>query len=205
MRLSFLLLLGLFCGGTLAAQNQCPLPYAEFTHTFGPDGFTVLFESAMGSAECGGEFTFLWTFDDGTTSTEPNPVHIYAEEGTYRVRLKVTLKPPCTGSVTTEHLVTIRGGNPGTLWVDVRGPNLLAECQQVFYEAQVVGGTPPYTYEWDMGGVAVHNYTACGVFTIKLTVSDPSGSMQATRPIIIRDGNCQCAGTGKEKRRLGLL
>lgn len=35
-------------------------------------------------------FTYAWTFGDGTTSTEQNPVHTYASAGTYSVSLTVT-------------------------------------------------------------------------------------------------------------------
>lgn len=34
--------------------------------------------------------TFHWSFGDGTTSTDPQPVHTYARPGTYPVRLTVT-------------------------------------------------------------------------------------------------------------------
>jgi PKD repeat protein len=36
--------------------------------------------------------TFLWNFGDGQTSNEKNPVHIYANAGTYDVKLSVTGK-----------------------------------------------------------------------------------------------------------------
>lgn len=307
------------------ALAQCDaIPYAVFDYSFAPDGFTVLFQSATGGTECSGSFVYTWNFNDGTTSTEPNPIHTYTDEGVYRVRLTVALPPPCTQSVSHEVLITIRGGAPGILWVDIEGPTLAAECQQVFYNVKVVGGTPPYKYEWNMGdfycgqgggmggspccgnpgtgsvfvgtenigvvfastgffstsisvlvtdargktevaylnnirikagiqplevilktindcpngykintpvimlpdiqplsafeyptnylwdfgdgmtyldnvdggGAAVHPYALCGVYTVKLTVSDPSGSMQTTKQIVIRDTDCTCAGTG---------
>jgi PKD repeat protein len=33
---------------------------------------------------------WLWSFGDGQTSTEPHPLHVYATEGVYDVRLRVT-------------------------------------------------------------------------------------------------------------------
>jgi len=33
--------------------------------------------------------SWLWNFDDGSTSTEQNPVHTYADPGTYVVVLNV--------------------------------------------------------------------------------------------------------------------
>ncbi len=34
--------------------------------------------------------TFLWTFGDGQTSTQENPLHTYSANGTYNVKLKIT-------------------------------------------------------------------------------------------------------------------
>jgi len=36
------------------------------------------------------EYAWLWDFDDGTTSTDQNPIHSYEETGTYEVTLSVT-------------------------------------------------------------------------------------------------------------------
>ena len=38
----------------------------------------------------GDALTFLWDFDDGSTSNEPNTTHSYSSEGTYNVTLTVT-------------------------------------------------------------------------------------------------------------------
>lgn len=49
---------------------------------------------------------FLWDFGDGTTSNESNPTHIYTQNGTYNVKLKVT---SCAGkdSVIYNNLITV--------------------------------------------------------------------------------------------------
>ena len=41
------------------------------------------------NSSCAGD-EFLWEFGDGTTSTEPNPDHVFEENGTYEVTLHVT-------------------------------------------------------------------------------------------------------------------
>lgn len=60
-------------------------PVADFTAdmTTTLDGKVVFTNTstAMSSA------TWLWTFGDGTTSTDKNPVHYYSASGTYNVRL----------------------------------------------------------------------------------------------------------------------
>jgi PKD repeat protein len=57
----------------------------------------------------------LWDFGDGSTSTEQNPVHTYAEDGTYVVTLTVSNH---LGSSTATSEITVSGETvvtpPGT-------------------------------------------------------------------------------------------
>lgn len=54
--------------------------------------------------------TFEWNFGDGSTSTERNPMHIYAEAGTYTVRL---MARGIVKTVTAEQQIII---NPANTW-----------------------------------------------------------------------------------------
>ena len=54
--------------------------------------------------------TFEWNFGDGSTSTERNPMHIYAETGTYTVRLTAR---GIVKTVTAEQQIII---NPANTW-----------------------------------------------------------------------------------------
>lgn len=54
--------------------------------------------------------TFEWSFGDGTTSTERNPMHSYAEAGTYTVRLTAR---GIVKTVTAEQQIII---NPANTW-----------------------------------------------------------------------------------------
>ena len=54
--------------------------------------------------------TFVWNFGDGTTSTERNPMHSYAEAGTYTVRLTAR---GIVKTVTAEQQIII---NPANTW-----------------------------------------------------------------------------------------
>jgi PKD repeat protein len=49
---------------------------------------------------------YLWTFGDGTSSTERNPIHVYQAPGTYEVCLKVIISNTCFEKVCK--LVTIQ-------------------------------------------------------------------------------------------------
>lgn len=58
-------------------------PTTGFTHTV--DGRTVTFENSSVNAD-----SYSWDFGDGNTSTEENPTHTYAEDGSYTVVLSAT-------------------------------------------------------------------------------------------------------------------
>ena len=48
--------------------------------------------------------TYFWSFGDGETSDEPNPTHLYQEDGTFPILLTIT--NPC-GSTTVTSVVEI--------------------------------------------------------------------------------------------------
>jgi PKD repeat protein len=53
-------------------------------------GESVIFDDRSYSPVTGGVVAWLWTFGDGTMSTDENPVHTYACQGSYTVSLLVT-------------------------------------------------------------------------------------------------------------------
>lgn len=70
--------------------NFLDIIQVEFSAPTGEcSGGSVSFtDESIISAE--GNPTFLWDFGDGNTSTEQNPTHVYAEAGTFSVRLEIT-------------------------------------------------------------------------------------------------------------------
>lgn len=64
----------------------CKLPEASFTYS--PEsvavGDTVFFQSTSHNA-----INFDWDFGDGSGSTGMHPIHIYQEQGTFSVSLRV--------------------------------------------------------------------------------------------------------------------
>jgi hypothetical protein len=61
---------------------------------------------------------YLWTFGDGSSSTERNPVHTYAAPGAYKVCLKVRISNDCVRDACKEinlqpiHCIGTRSGSP---------------------------------------------------------------------------------------------
>lgn len=54
-----------------------------------------------------GGISFIWDFGDGTTSTEDNPQHLYANTGTYTVRLRAFDSSSCNKVDSTSFTITV--------------------------------------------------------------------------------------------------
>ncbi len=80
---------------------QSPLA-ASFTFVSHDPGRTVDFEDK--SISTTPVMARRWDFGDGTTSTQANPRHVYAQDGTYAVALTVTT---ATGAGGKTHLVSV--------------------------------------------------------------------------------------------------
>jgi hypothetical protein len=74
---------------------------AGFTYALPTSGLQVQFAPQTQAAG----YTYFWTFGDGTTSTEMNPVHTYSTVGTYDVRLTVSSPFGCVE--TNDQVVSI--------------------------------------------------------------------------------------------------
>ena len=88
------------CSSTISATINTAQP----TATIHAD--TVLIPSAIYCADVQATFkaasadtlaTYFWTFGDGTTSTQANPVHIFSKPGTYIINLSFTTIHGCKG------------------------------------------------------------------------------------------------------------
>src|SRR5690606_8309741 len=75
-----------FIDGLDSTPTDPTLPVAGFNWT--AEELTVSFTST--STDDGGAPTHAWDFGDGSSSTEENPVHTYAADGSYTVTLTVT-------------------------------------------------------------------------------------------------------------------
>ena len=87
--------------------NRSPIAVAAGSPRSGVAPLTVHFSSAGTSDPDNQPLTYLWTFGDGTSSTQANPQHIYTRNGEFTVRLQVS-----DGSLATlSDPIFIRAGN----------------------------------------------------------------------------------------------
>ncbi len=77
-------------------DDDFPVPPAstvpKFSQAIDNDEFapaTVTFTNQSIIPERAGVVTYLWSFGDGTSSKEQNPVHLYSDPGVYRVNLVI--------------------------------------------------------------------------------------------------------------------
>ncbi|MEM7657529.1 MAG: S8 family serine peptidase [Bacteroidota bacterium] len=87
-------------------ESACPRSTARSVPTSGSafadflvDGDTIFSASVPFSDASLLAESWLWDFGDGTTSTEQNPIHMYADTGVYEVSLQITGPEGCTDAL----------------------------------------------------------------------------------------------------------
>ena len=130
--------------------------------------------------------SYAWDFGDSQTSTEENPVHAYANDGTYTVMLTATNE---CGSVTTTQEVTVI--TPPTVSFSVSGTQGCAPFTVQFsnessenatsWQWEFPGGTPATSTDENPTVV----YNAAGTFTVTLTATNAAGNSTVTQTNLI--------------------
>ena len=137
--------------------------------------------------------TYLWSFGDGTTSSDMNPSHIYNTPGKFKIGLAVTTVNNCPAKADYDGEVTL-----------VIRPRINFTSDSIFCGPSSVSFTGKWlnpdtatlNWKWDFGNGLTSNkekpdpvlYEHTGTYQAKLTVSDQVGcSDSLTRPIRIND------------------
>ena len=118
--------------------------------------------------------TWTWDFGDGTTSTQPNPVHTYTAPGAFDVSLTVTNGM----NKDTSFQTVVAGGVPVTDFVADR--TTVAVKTPVLFTDKTLNS--PTSWSWDFGdGVTAteqnptHAYLVKGIYTVTLTTTNNNG------------------------------
>ena len=165
-------------GGTIQVCeiNGCT---ATATPDYGAAPLTVNFAGAVDSAGCTGTPTWDWSFGDGGTSTDQNPVHQYAVGGTYSYSLTATIGlEQCTaGGMVTVCAVT----NCQALATPDYGAAPLTVNFAGSADFGVCTGTPAWAWTFGDGATSnvqnpTHQYAAGGTYAYSLTVSEDGSS-----------------------------
>lgn len=110
---------------------------------------------------------FLWNFGDGTTSSEPNPIHTYTNPDLYKVTLIV--------NDDTAHRSVLELPVASTLNFFYDGSRVAGDSMHFFLLQPAPAGT---TFLWKFGDGAIstaenayHIYSTPGTYSIKLTLN----------------------------------
>ncbi len=169
--------------GAVAVAAPLLPPVASFSSA--PAGnLTIQFTDTSTSSN-GGITGRLWSFGDGGTSADQNPVHTYAQAGIYNVSLQVTDNG---------------GNNTATNQVNVAAPlvppaasfSIADQGNQTFGFADTStsssGGITARNWAFGDGGTSAdqnpqHTYAQAGDYTVTLTVTDNGGQNTATNVV----------------------
>ena len=132
------------------------------------------------SMDAEGFVTYAWNFGDSANSTEANPVHIFATEGTYNVVLTVTDEGGISDSDTITIVVAPNMAPAAVASTDVTEGE--APLDVIFTGDQSTDDDVVVSYSWDFGdgtssAIAnpVHTFTVADTYTVVLTVTDEAG------------------------------
>ncbi len=132
--------------------------------------------------------SWSWEFGDGDTSSEQNPVHLYADEGEYEVTLTIA-SDSCSSSYTS--WVWVYSDSTGfeecqaMFWTYPEDSNFMS---YVFEDASwTTSGNMPDSWAWDFGDGATsteqnptHVYTEEGEYEVCLTITDTASDCEST-------------------------
>jgi MYXO-CTERM domain-containing protein len=180
--------------------NTAPTAVAGANPTTGQAPLAVTFSSAGSTdPDAGQTLSYAWDFQDGSTSTEPNPTHTFTTAGAYDVLLTVTDNAATPASGFAIVSIDVRGNNPPDVSTASANPLFGPVPLTVHFDASSV--TDPdgnnVTVEWDFGdgsatssAVTVdHVYPNVGAVTAHLTATDDfSTPASATRSFVINPG-----------------
>ncbi|MFQ5711223.1 MAG: PKD domain-containing protein [Candidatus Geothermarchaeales archaeon] len=124
--------------------------------------------------------SWLWDFGDGSTSTDQNPTHKYADDGAYTAVLKVT--DDDGASSTYSKTITVTNVPPiAEFTYSPEKPTSQDDIQFVDKSSDPDGNIA--SYEWDFGDGTIsteqnpkHRFRKDGTYTVKLTVTDDDGA-----------------------------
>ena len=128
-----------------------------------------------------------WNFGDGTTSTQQNPVHVFATAGTYTVSLTAS-NGNGTSSTSAQIVVSARPVIPVAAFT-VSSTTGIAPLRVIFTDKST--GSPT-SWSWNFGDGTtatqknpVHLFTTTGTYNVNLTASNGNGASSTSAQIVV--------------------
>jgi len=116
--------------------------------------------------------SYIWKFGDGTSSAQPNPLHIYSTAGNYSVSLKINAANGCQQFISNRECIKYPAVNSGIL---VQSSSLNSMSFTSF-----ISNSGSYSYQWNFGDGSAsnvpepsHTYAIPGTYPVTLRVIGP--------------------------------
>lgn len=179
--------------------NVFPLPTANFNFTNNCVGNNINFTNAS-STSVGNIVGWNWNFGDGSTSSQQNPVHQFAAEGTYTVTLAVATGGGCTDTISKQITVfPLPVADFTTLPVCLNTQTSFNNNSTV-PNGGIMGG-----WLWNFGDATTsnaqnpaHGYPNAGTFNVSLIVTSTDGcSDTVSKQVIVNPLPIANAGIDK--------
>lgn len=162
-------------------------PNAQFEQSTsgGPSPLTVQFtDRSTGQID-----NYRWDFGDGTTSNERNPRHVFTEERTYNVTLRVR-GPGGTGRAYSVVTVTRPQALPPVASFTPQTTGGEAPLRIQFMDTST-GEITSRLWEFGDGTTStdqnpIHEFTNPGAYNVRLTISGPGGTVYATGTVQVQ-------------------
>jgi PKD repeat protein len=182
---------GTLTGGTTA---QPPVAAVTANPISGTTPLTVSFSSVNSTDADGTIMSYSWNFGDGTSTTNPNPVHVYNSAGTFTAVLTVTDNSGLTD--TDSVVITATTQQPSNQSpVAIAGADKTSGNAPLTVNFSSAGSNDPdgtiASYSWNFGdGTSSnqanpsHTYNNAGSYTATLTVTDNNGATGSSSIVI---------------------
>ncbi len=168
-------------GNMLDSLPDSPVPTAALSVSpaIGPVPLRVQFSDQS----TGYPASWSWSFGDGATSLEQNPIHTYQAQGSYTVSLTVKNEAGSDTVTETDH-ITVTPPPPPVVF---DGVPLVGQAPLTVSFVDQSPGDPTSWY-WQFGDGASstdrnpsHEYAAPGAYSVNLTMSTPDGTGSHTK------------------------
>ncbi|MFW6142027.1 MAG: PKD domain-containing protein [Candidatus Saliniplasma sp.] len=180
--------------GAAMINSTVNTPEADFSYEpeDPSEGEEVEFKDETEKTHKDMELYYSWSFDDGHTSKEQNPTHVFSA-GVYEVTLTVwaEVDDDSVGKSSISKTIQVTSEDSPTAGFTVDSEASLP--YHTFDELEFIDGSTPAEngpelvgWEWDFGDgsqvvereestVETHQYTSSGTYTVSLTVTDANG------------------------------
>jgi len=176
-----------------------PLPVANFTSLNSCQNSTSVFTD-LSSVSSGNITSYNWSFGDGGSSTQQNPVHSYSTNGNFNVTLQVTTAGGCTNSIT----------QPITVYplpnASFTGTTVCIGSPTNFTNTSTISSGGITSESWSFGDLSTstssnpsHIYSTSGTFNVTMIVTSSNGCTDTiTQPVTVNALPVANAGTDQD-------